>query len=206
MNVSAPLPDETSGWTHGRVFGVGIGVLVAVAVVGLLIVGLINRDQEFSIDRRIAENRAPFAPQVTLPVLFAGQGVGPEGALVSLESLRGRHVVVNFWASWCGPCRDEAPILDRLSKTYGPRGVLFLGINVRDLTSSAKAFIDEFDLTFPSLRDGTSETEERFEATGVPETLIIDPDGKMRFAPVRGQLTAAGERDIATYLDEAQRR
>lgn len=174
---------------------------LALVVVGLLAVGLVKPDQEFTLDRRIAENEAPFAPAMTLPVLFASQGVGPEGSSVSLESLRGKPVVVNLWASWCPPCRSEAPILQRLAEKYEPKGAIVLGVNVRDLSGDAKAFIDEFNLTFPSLRDGSDDTEQRFEASGLPETFLVDPDGKMRLLPFRGELTVASERDISAHLD-----
>ena len=194
--------DGTGGWSRGRVIGIGLGALLAASIVALLIIGLFKPDQEFTIDRSIAENQAPFAPDVTLPVLFAGAGIGPVGVSVSLSSLRGKPVVVNLWASWCPPCRNEAPILQRLARTYEPRGVVILGINVRDVSGDARAFIKEFGLTFPSLRDGSDDTEQRFEATGLPETFIIDPDGKMRFLPIRGELTAAGERDITAHLDK----
>ena len=202
MDETDPKPIETVGWSRGRVIGISLGASLAAAIVALLIIGLVKPDQEFTIDRSIAENKAPFAPEVTLPVLRAGAGVGPVGANVSLGSLRGKPVVVNLWASWCPPCRNEAPILQRIATTYEPKGVVVLGINVRDLTVDANAFIDEFDLTFPSLRDGSDDTEQRFEATGLPETFIIDPDGKMRILPIRGELTAAGARDIAAHLDE----
>lgn len=201
MEEQRPVEAETAGWSRGQRIGVILGVLVSAGIVALLIVGLARPDQEFSIDRNIAENKAPFLPEITLPVLVAGPGVGPEGARVSLSSLRGKPVVLNLWASWCDPCRNEAPILDRLAKRYQPRGVTFIGVNVRDLTDDAKAFIDEFHLPFASLRDGSDRTERILETTGVPETFIIDPDGKMRIVPFRGELTSASERDIGAYLD-----
>ena len=178
-----------------------IAALLAGAIVALLFIGLFKPDQEFVLDRAIAENKAPFAPDVTLPVLVAGNGVGPVGAPVSLTSLRGKVVVVNLWASWCPPCRSEAPILERLAAKYEAKGVIVLGVNVRDVSGDALAFVDEFKLTFPSLRDGGDDTEQIFEATGLPETFIIDPDGKMRTLPYRGELTAASEAEIGTYLD-----
>lgn len=202
MDVEDPVAEASSGWTRGRIAGLSVGVALALVVVGLLVVGLVKPDQEFSLDRKIGENEAPFAPAVTLPVFFGSGAVGPEGTTVSLESLRGKPVVVNLWASWCPPCRSEAPILQRLAEKYEPKGVVVLGINVRDLTGDAKAFIDEFNLTFPTLRDGSDDTEQRFEAGGLPETFLIDPDGKMRILPFRGELTVASERDIAAHLDE----
>lgn len=193
-----------AGWSRGQRFGLWAGGLLAAVIVALLVIGFAKPDQEFSIDRKIAESEAPFAPDVSLPVLTVGvgAGVGPEGSTVSLTSLRGKPVLLNIWASWCVPCREEAPILERLAQTYGPRGVTVLGINVRDLSGDARAFVDKHHLTFPSLRDGSDRTERRLEATGVPETFVIDADGKMRLLPIRGQLTSAGERDITDHLDE----
>jgi len=181
--------------------GIGLGALLAVGIVVLLVVGLVNRDEDLGIDRSIAEGEAVAAADFSLPVLLAGEGVGPEGSTFTLSSLRGQPVVVNMWASWCEPCKAEAPILERLWTTYGPRGVVVLGVNTQDITADAKAFIDEFDLTFPSVRDGTDETPVRFGSTGLPETFVIDPDGMMRFLPVRGQLTAASAKQIADHLD-----
>jgi cytochrome c biogenesis protein CcmG, thiol:disulfide interchange protein DsbE len=189
------------GSKKGRVIGLTLAALVTGAIVALLLVGLFRPDQEFVLDRAIAENKAPLAPEVTLPVLVAGNGVGPEGAPVSLRSLRGKVVVVNLWASWCPPCRSEAPILQRLATKYEPRGVVVLGINVRDISGDARSFVNEFKLTFPSLRDGSDDAEQSFEVTGLPETFIVDPDGKMRILPFRGELTTASEDQIGTYLD-----
>jgi cytochrome c biogenesis protein CcmG/thiol:disulfide interchange protein DsbE len=196
-----PHVEATGGWSRGRIVGIGLGVLLAAGIVTLLIVGLVNRDDDLSIDRTIAEGKAAAAPDFTLPVLFAGGDVGPEGSRLSLSSLRGRPVVVNMWASWCPPCKEEAPILQRLWTRYGPRGVVVLGVNTQDLTSKAKAFISEYKLTFPSVRDGTDDVPQSYGTTNLPETFVIDPDGKMRFLPVRGGLNAASERQIAEHLD-----
>lgn len=182
--------------------GLIVGVAIASAIVALLVIGLLKPDDEFSIDRRIGENEAVEAPAVSLPVLSEGQSVGPAGAQVSLASLKGKPVVVNLWASWCPPCKSEAPILQRLATAYAPRGVVVLGINVRDISGDAKGFVKEFGLTFPSLRDGSDATERKFEATGLPETFIIDPDGQMRTLPYRGELTRTNEREIGSYLDK----
>ena len=181
--------------------GLTVAALVAGAIVALLVIGLIKPDQEFRLDRAIGEGKALFAPDLSLPVLVPGNGVGPVGTSVSLSSLRGKPVVMNLWASWCDSCKDEAPILERLAKTYEPRGVVVLGVNVRDLSGNAKAFIDEYKLTIPSLRDGTDRTEKAYDVLGLPETFIIDPDGKVRLLPYRGGLTVGSEKEISSYLD-----
>ena len=194
--------EAAARWRLGQKIGFGIGATIATAIVTLLIIGIARPDQRFTIDRNIAENKAPFAPSITLPVLAAADGVGPDGATVSLASLRGKPVVLNLWASWCPPCRDEAAILERLASKYVPRGAMVVGVNVRDVPDYALSFIREFHLTFPSLRDGSDKTEQKLQTTGLPETFIIDADGKMRMLPIRGQLTSFLEGEIAAHLDK----
>ena len=182
--------------------GVTVGCLLAGGLVLLLILGLISNEEHLSIDRRITENKAVTAPDFTLPVLSAGGDVGPEGTQLSLSSLRGRPVIVNLWASWCLPCRDEAPILESLWTRYAAKGVVVLGVNTQDITSDAKDFIKRFGITFPSVRDGSDRTQKKFETAQLPETFVIDPDGQMRFLPYRGGITRASEREIAAHLDK----
>jgi len=88
-------------------------------------------------------------------------------------------VLVNLWASWCGPCRDEAPVLEEIWNTYRAKGVTVLGIDIQDLSSDARAFIKEYGLTYPSLRDGSDDSKNALEATGVPETYLIDRKGRI---------------------------
>jgi cytochrome c biogenesis protein CcmG/thiol:disulfide interchange protein DsbE len=197
-------PDESqvSGWSRGRILGVTIGSVLSLALIALLTVGLIRgREDELIIDRALANGEEVEAPRFELPVLFAADGVGPEGAPVSLESLKGRPIVLNLWASWCAPCRDEAPILERIAVRYRDAGVVVLGVNVRDSSSDAREFIREFQTTFPSVRDGGDETKDLYETRQLPETFIIDPDLVIRSRPIRGELTPAIERRMTEYLD-----
>jgi cytochrome c biogenesis protein CcmG, thiol:disulfide interchange protein DsbE len=161
---------------------VGGGVAV-LAVLLLLVVGLVNKDVGTRIDDALAAGDRPDAPDIELPVLLAGDGVGPEGASVSLDDLRGRVVVLNLWASWCGPCRTEAPLMEDLARAHRERddGVLFLGLDTQDLSGDARAFAREYGLTYPSLRDGTDGAQRALEARGVPETWIIDREGRIAY-------------------------
>ena len=168
----------------------------------LLILGLISNEEHLSIDRRISENQAVPAPDFTIPVLAAGGDVGPEGSQLSLSSLRGRPVIVNLWASWCDPCKEEAPILESLWTRYAAKGVVVLGVNTQDITGDAKGFIKRFGITFPSVRDGSDRTQKTFETAQLPETFVIDPDGRMRFLPYRGGINEASAREIAAHLDK----
>ena len=107
------------------------------------------------------------APEFELPALAGGR-------VVRSEDLRGRPVVVNFWASWCVPCREEAPLLQRAWQTYRSRGVVFLGVNIRDSQPDARRFVEEFGITYPVVQDVRSELSKKLKVTGLPETFFID--------------------------------
>lgn len=114
-----------------------------------------------------------------------------DGVKVELASLQGRPVVVNFWASWCLPCRDEAPLLRSLSETQSDRGLAVLGISFQEPElQNARAFIREYALAYPSLIDPGARTAINYGVSGVPETFFIDRQGIVRSAD-RGGLTPA---------------
>ena len=176
------------GSDRRRLIGLIAGLVAVALVVVLLIVGQANRRVDTEIDDALARGQRPAAPDLTLPVLVAGPGVGPVGSEVSLASLRGRPVVLNLWASWCDPCREEAPILEQVWARYKDRGVVVLGLDTQDLTEKAMAFIRRYRLTYPSLRDPGDDSKRRLGATGVPETWIIDRDGNVALHQI-GQVT-----------------
>jgi len=102
-----------------------------------------------------------------------------DGRELSLKELQGQVVVVNFWASWCLPCRDEAPLLERVWQEYKDKGVVFVGVNVNDVTAKAMAFIEEFTITYPNGPDPYDRISRPYHRTGVPETYLIDKDGRL---------------------------
>lgn len=106
---------------------------------------------------------------------FAGPLLGDDGTL-ALEDLRGTPVLVNFWASWCGPCKEEAPLLKRAHETYGDR-VAFVGIDIKDAKDDALAFVEKYGLDYPHVRDDRLEIYDRYGLTGQPESFFIDQDG-----------------------------
>jgi cytochrome c biogenesis protein CcmG/thiol:disulfide interchange protein DsbE len=118
-----------------------------------------------------AELRGP-APEFNLPDLAR------DDARIALKSFRGRPLVVNFWASWCEPCRDEAPEIVRTARTYTKR-VGFLGVNILDGREEALAYINEFEIRYPSVRDTRAVVAKRYEVTGAPETVFIDARGNV---------------------------
>jgi cytochrome c biogenesis protein CcmG/thiol:disulfide interchange protein DsbE len=112
-----------------------------------------------------------------------------DGAPVSLETLRGKVVVLNFWASWCNPaCYDEAPALERAWRTYRDRGVVVLGVDMQDTAEAAQTFIRRFGLTFPNAPDAQGKVAVDYGVYGVPETFFVDRAGVIRSKHV-GALT-----------------
>jgi cytochrome c biogenesis protein CcmG, thiol:disulfide interchange protein DsbE len=144
-----------------RAFAAFFAVL---AVVGLLGFGLLTKG-EAKID--LGEP----VPDRELPLL-EGEGTG------SIADYRGRWVLVNLWASWCDPCRQEAPDLERFSRRYRER-LTVLGIDVQDNSDDALAFVREHRLTYPQLRSVGDERSEAFGSTGVPENFLVDPRGRL---------------------------
>jgi cytochrome c biogenesis protein CcmG, thiol:disulfide interchange protein DsbE len=112
-----------------------------------------------------------FAPALTLTTF--------DGREIALSSLRGQPVVLNFWASWCGPCRSEAALLEKGWREYQDTGAVFLGVAINDEETPARAFLDEYAVTYPSGLDATGEWDLHFRVRGLPETFFIDREGRI---------------------------
>lgn len=129
----------------------------------------------FSVGDFRAEGRRESRPAPSL----VGEAV--DGGRLALSEYRGKVVVLNLWGSWCGPCRKEQPIFERLWREYRDLGVQFLGLNVRDGRAAALAFIDEFRVTYPSFFDPSSALTFELKVQVLPTTFIIDPAGRLFF-------------------------
>jgi cytochrome c biogenesis protein CcmG, thiol:disulfide interchange protein DsbE len=140
-------------------------LVVAAAIVALLAYGLASNDPEQDIAGRSA-------PELALPKL---DGVGT----ASLADYRGQVVVLNYWASWCDPCRDESPLLQRWHERLQRDDATVLGVDVQDLDGDARDFVEEYGLTYPMLRDGPGDTRDDFGILGLPETFVIDRKGRI---------------------------
>jgi cytochrome c biogenesis protein CcmG/thiol:disulfide interchange protein DsbE len=151
-------------------------LVVAAGLVALLAYGVFVNQPKRGIDAALAAGKRPGAPDLSLPQL-------DHGGRVSLRSWRGKVVVLNYWASWCPPCRDESPLLARWQRRIAPRGGTVVGVDALDVTSDARAFLRRYHLGYPMLRDGDGHSQQKFGVTGYPETFVIDRRG--RIAAVR---------------------
>ena len=111
------------------------------------------------------------APRFSLPRLE------DDAQTAGLHSYPGSVRVINFWATWCLPCREEAPILQKAWQKYRGRGVVVLGIDTRDFISDARAFVRKYRLTYPNVYDGSGKLVETWGVTAFPETFVVDRDG-----------------------------
>ena len=141
-----------------------VGVL---AVIGLLGYGLLTKASD-----TIAVGQT--APDGEL------QRLVPPGGDARISDYRGHWTLLNFWASWCAPCRSEAPALERFWNEHRRQDLTVLGINLDDNTEDAMAFIRNYHLTYPQLRDGDGRSwRDRYGMTGFPESFLIDPQGRL---------------------------
>jgi len=133
------------------------------------------------------------APEFTLKELA--------GETFALRTLRGRPVVLNFWASWCTPCREETPLLVRLHQTYGPRGVAFVGVDEEDEPAAARSFAARYHVDYPAVIAPDDRLLRAYAIVGLPTTVFIGPDGIVRGTEVGGFIGPDGERSLVAALD-----
>jgi cytochrome c biogenesis protein CcmG/thiol:disulfide interchange protein DsbE len=168
---------------------------VVLALVALLAYGLSQNEPDRSVEDALARGELEQAPALELPKLSGG-GKG------ALADYRGEVVVLNFWASWCEPCREESPLLERWHRRMDGRGGTVLGVDVLDVSGDAQDFIDEYGLTYPMLKDRDGDALESFGVVAYPETFVIDPEGRIT-AVRRGPVDEAFMRaKVAPLLEE----
>lgn len=113
------------------------------------------------------------APNFTLKSL--------DGKNLKLSEMAGNVVLINFWASWCGPCLQEMPLLNKIHKKYEPLGFTVLGVNVEENSSNARAFLADRGVEFPVLLDTKNQVSKMYDVIAMPTTVLVDRDGNMRF-------------------------
>ena len=103
------------------------------------------------------------------------------GKNLKLSEMTGNVVLINFWASWCGPCREEMPLLNDLHKKYEPLGFTVLGVNVEEDAKNARGFLKNFPVDFPVLLDNKNQVSKQYNVIAMPTTVVVDRDGNVRF-------------------------
>lgn len=146
-----------------RTLGLAVGVILILALMTIFGWKLFDGAQT-QVD-------SGAAPDFTLSLFDGGQ--------LTLSELQGQVVVVNFWASWCVPCRDEAPILEQAWQRYRDQGVVFVGVAYLDTDKESKAFLEEFKVTYPNGPDLGTKIAPTYRLAGVPETFFIDKSGQI---------------------------
>lgn len=144
-----------------------IGILViGAAVIGAVMLGAA------ALSPAHAAEPAP-APDFVLPAM--------DGSELRLSELKGQVVMINFWATWCGPCRQEMPLLQQLQVKYEPLGFTLVGINVEPESAGARTWLEKVPVTFPILFDRQNQVAERFGVQGMPSSVFVDRSGKVRY-------------------------
>lgn len=165
-----------------------ITLAILLPLIGLLAYGF-NRDPRY-IKTPLMDRQAP---PFTLTLFDAKK--------INLDDFRGKAVFLNFWASWCPPCRAEARELEAAWQTVKDRDVVFLGIDIQDTEEAALVFLKEFNISYPNGRDASGKIAIDYGVWGIPETFFIDPRGRITYKHVGSLGTAL----ITAKLDEARR-
>jgi len=165
---------------------VGAAAVAAVGVLGVAACGgqiAANTPASNGVNFVAGDGTSAYFKAGSRPAAPAVSGTTLSGSRLSLSSYRGQVVVINFWGSWCAPCRSEAPTLTVLAQQYRAKGVRFVGIDIRDSPASAEAFMQNFGISYPSLNDPADEIALAFRGTvppaAIPSTLVIDRGGRI---------------------------
>ncbi|MCC7209080.1 MAG: TlpA family protein disulfide reductase [Anaerolineae bacterium] len=171
LEPEAGAPDEETARPRRGLGFLAVLIIGAIVVMGIIVgIGLSRQG--------MTQPTSGPAPDFTLDTF--------DGPPITLSDLRGKVVVLNFWAGWCGPCRDEAPDLQAAWERYQPSGeVVFLGVAWSDMERSARDFLTQFGITYPTGLDVGTRISEQYRITGIPETFFIDRDGDVRYFVMR---------------------
>lgn len=180
----APAPQRL--WTPGRLVSVGFVVAVVLGLLGLLAYGLVA-------SRASTSGNVPVAVRPAQPFTLSMF----DGSQLSLSDLRGKVVMVNFWASWCVPCQDEAGTLARAYAKYKDQNVVFVGVNIWDEKQDALDFMTNYGVKYPAGVDPKGTIAIDYGVSGVPESYFIDKEGKL----VHKYVGPLNDSQIAALLD-----
>ena len=173
--------------------GVAIGL---VALLFILLVWALATEEGGNLAESANRGDLPPAPE------FALERLDEDGTL-TLSSLAGKAVVLNFWASWCLPCKDEAPFLEQLWREHRDRGLVVVGLDAKDFRRDARRFARRFGLTFPLVYDGPGSVLDDWGVTGFPESFVLDREGRVVEAFVGDVTSDEEKRDLRAAVRRA---
>ena len=170
------------------------GRIITIVVAGALAISLVF----YGLVRPAPEEaRESSLPEFNLPLLGGGD--------LTDNDLRGQPVVLNFWASWCIPCRDEAPLLQEVAARYRAEGVRVIGVNIQDTEDGARSFVDEFDISYEILRDADQSLAKALGVKGLPVTFFIDRQGRFLGREAGSEIgTGRGGTEVLGAISEEQ--
>lgn len=183
--VTTPPVESSARSKPARIWSTGGRLLIVLAVLGLI--GLLGWGLYQVQKKPLAAGKVP---DFTLKSF--------DGQVLTVSQLRGKVVVINFWASWCPPCRDEAAYLEQTWRKYKDQDVIFIGVDYADAEKPALAYIKEFDITYFNGPDLGTRIAQQYHISGVPETYFVGKDGTLRGNHI-GPLKAP---DLDNKIDE----
>lgn len=154
---------------YRRIVVLSVVTLAVAGLIALIAVGLVRKEPLTGASGAARVNRP--AADFTLPLFSGGE--------ITLSSLRGKPVVINFWASWCPPCREEAPILEKVWRQYRNKEVTFIGVDIQDAEGDARAYIKEFGITYPNGPDIGGRITIDYGVSGIPVTFFVNREGRI---------------------------
>jgi len=174
--VDGQLPTSADAETGQKKSKTGLFVFIGVAVAAVAIFGLAFAPSRNSVAITVDSTHLIADPAGMRAPVFSGNKLDGSGK-ASLADYAGKVVVVNFWASWCGPCKEEGPVLAAVSKRYAGQPVVFLGVDSRDASGDAKKFEQQYGITYTSIEDPNGQVAPHYNVTGFPETYVISKSG-----------------------------
>lgn len=189
--VTGDSPETPTGQVQQRfsTFGV-VAILTIVGVLAVIGYALYQRSQK-------TPTNGP-APHFAV-TMFDFDQIAMNGEHVELKDLRGQVVVINFWASYCEPCKVEAPMLERVWQSYKDQGVVLLGIDTNDPLKNALDYLKEYGITYPNAPDQGGRIEDAYRITGIPETFVVNKQGEI----VQHFISTPNESDLRSEIERA---